>query len=113
MHEYPITEQIIKIAEKHCAGAGAARVTGITLVCGDYSGVVVESVDMYFSAISEGTLCEGATIKIERVEPELKCPSCGALFKRKPMSFACPECGTDGEPTEIGKEFYIKEIEVE
>jgi hydrogenase nickel incorporation protein HypA/HybF len=29
------------------------------------------------------------------------------------MTFACPECGTDGGPTETGKEFYIKEIEVE
>jgi len=26
---------------------------------------------------------------------------------------ACPKCGVDGEPTEIGKEFYIEEIEVE
>lgn len=113
MHEYPITEQIIKIAEKHCREAGAERVTKVSLVVGDYSGLVRESIHMYFDIISEGTLCQGADIEMERVKPKLKCPSCGELFERAPMSFACPKCGTDGEPTEIGKEFYIKEIEVE
>ena len=113
MHEYPVTQQIIKIAEKHCAQANAGNVTKITLVVGDYSGVVGESIEMYFGIISEGTLCEGAEIEIERVEPKLKCPACGKLYKKKPMSFACPECETDGGPTEVGKEFYVKEIEVE
>lgn len=113
MHEYPITQQIIKIAAKRCNDAGADTVKKITVVVGDYSGFVGESIDMYFKVISEGTICEGAEIAIERVEPKLKCASCGELFKRKPMSFACPNCGADGEPTEIGKEFYIKEIEVE
>ena len=113
MHEYPITRQIIKIAEKHCAAAKAEAVKRITVVVGDYSGLVGESIDMYFGVISEGTLCEGAKIEIERVEPKLRCPACGLLFKRAPMSFACPDCGADGGPTEIGKEFYIKEIEVE
>ena len=113
MHEYPITQRIIKIAEKACIDAGAANVKKIRLVVGDYSGFVGDSIDMYFNAISEGTLCAGADIEIERVEAKVKCPACGVLFKRKPMSFACPVCGKDGEPTDIGKEFYIKDIEVE
>jgi hydrogenase nickel incorporation protein HypA/HybF len=113
MHEYPVARQIVKIAEKHCTLAGAGKVTRITIVAGDYSGIVPESIDMYFGLISQGTFCEGAAIEIERVEPKLRCRSCGQLFCRRSMSFACPLCGGDGEPTEIGKEFYIKEIEVE
>jgi len=113
MHEYPITQQIIEIAEKHCMEVAAKKVKKVTLVVGDYSGVVSESIDMYFSVIAEGTLCEGAKIEVERIRPKLKCPACGELFVKRPMSFVCPECGTDGNPTEIGKEFYVKEIEVE
>ena len=113
MHEYPITEQIVKIAGKHCAEAGAGRVTKIILVCGEHSGISPESIDMYFNMIAEGTLCQGAGIEVELIKPKLKCPVCGGLFTRKPMSFACPDCGADGAPTEIGKEFYVKEIEVE
>ena len=113
MHEYPITMQIVKIAEKACLDAQAGSVKKISLVVGDRSGFIGESIDMYFRVISEGTRCEGAQIEMRRVEAKVRCPACGELFKRPLMSFACPSCGTDGEPTETGKEFYIEEIEVE
>jgi len=113
MHEFPITEQIVKIAEKHCLDAGAKKVTKVNLVLGDRSGLVFESIHMYFDLIAEGTVCEGAEIGMERVKTKLKCPNYGELFERQPMTFACPKCGTDGNPTEIGKEFYIKDIEVQ
>lgn len=113
MHEYPITEQIIKIAEKHCQDAGAKRVKKVTLVIGDYSGYVGDSVHMYFDLIGEGTACEGADIEIQHVKPKLKCTACSTLFEKPSLSFACPKCGADGGPTEIGKEFYIESIEVE
>ena len=93
--------------------AEAEKVTKVKLVIGDYSGYVGDSVHMYFDLIAEGTLCEGAEVEIVHVKPKLKCPSCGCLFEKKMMSFACPQCGTDGEPTDIGKEFYIDSIEVE
>ncbi|MBQ9059631.1 MAG: hydrogenase maturation nickel metallochaperone HypA [Firmicutes bacterium] len=113
MHELPITERIIKIAGEHCRAGGASRVTKIHLVIGDNSGIVGSSVQMYFDVITEGTPCEGAELDIVRVRPKLRCKSCGCLFERALLSFSCPECGGDGEPTEIGKEFYIDTIEVE
>ncbi|HMM06076.1 MAG TPA: hydrogenase maturation nickel metallochaperone HypA [Clostridiales bacterium] len=113
MHEYPITQQIIKIAENHAKEAGAAKVTAIHLVVGEYSGFIGESIQMYFDVISEDTLCHGAKIDIQRVKPKLQCNQCGAYFERRAFSFQCPECGGEGGPTEIGKEFYIDSIEVE
>ena len=113
MHEYPITEHIIKVCEKHCKDAGGEKVSKITLVIGDYSGYVGESVQMYFDIISQGTMCDGTDVEIKRIAPKLKCPDCGELFLKKPMSFDCPKCGGQGEPTDIGKEFYIESIEIE
>jgi hydrogenase nickel incorporation protein HypA/HybF len=113
MHEYPITQQIIKIAEKHAEEAGASRVTKVKLVVGDYSGFIGDSIQMYFDIISEGTMCENAMIEIQRVKPKLKCEACGEYFERVLFSFQCPKCGGDGLPTEIGKEFYVDTIEVE
>ena len=113
MHEYPITQQIIKIAENHAREADAEKVTAVNLVVGDYSGFIGDSIQMYFDIISEGTLCEGAEIRIQRVKPKLRCSSCGELFERKLFSFECPKCGGEGGPTEIGKEFYIDSIEVQ
>jgi len=113
MHEYPITQQIIKIAEKHAMELSASRIKSVALVVGDYSGFVGDSIQMYFDAISAGTLCAGAKIEIIHVKPKLRCGGCGQLFSRQYLSFACPKCGADGVPTEIGKEFYIESIEVE
>jgi len=113
MHEYPITQQIIKIAENTAREHHAGRVLKISLVVGDYSGFIGESIQMYFDAISKDTLCEGAEISFERVKPKLKCESCGELFEKIPFVFTCPSCGGAAGPTDIGKEFYIKDIEVE
>lgn len=99
MHEYPITEQIVKIAEKNCKEAGASRVISVNLVVGDYSGLVPESIHMYFDLIAEGTVCEGAEINMKRIKPKLKCPSCGALLKELPCPLpVLPAALTESRP---------------
>ena len=113
MHELPITQKIIKIAEEHCRENGGARVLKVNRVVGDYSGYVGESIQTYFDVITEGTLCEGAACEITHVEPKLKCNKCGRLFKKQLLTFDCPYCDGQGEQTDIGKEFYIDTIEIE
>lgn len=114
MHEYPITKQIVKIAEERAKEQNASAVSEICLVVGEQSGFVGDSIQMYFDVISKGTLCEGAKIRFERVKAKLRCSKCGELFERTELfSFACPYCGGMGGPTEIGKEFYIDSIEIE
>lgn len=112
MHEYPITLRIIEVAGEYAKKNQADEVKVIHLVVGDYCGYVAGSIELYFELIAEGTSCEHAKLKIERVEPKLKCESCGKLFVRRPFEFTCPECGGEGRPTQIGQEFYIKSIEV-
>lgn len=112
MHEYPITQRIIEIAQEFAKKNDANEVKQINLVVGDYSGYVSSSIELYFDIIAEGSLSQHATLNIERIQPKLKCNNCGELFIRKPFSFQCPICGGEGSPTEIGKEFYIKSIEI-
>ena len=107
MHEYPVTVRIVEIAEE-TAEKRKAKVRRIDLVVGKDSGFIGESIQMYFDIVAEGTRCEGAKLFIEGVEPRLRCTQCGELFVRRLYSFACPSCGGEGEPTAIGKEFYIK-----
>ncbi len=115
MHEYPYALRIIEVAAEHAQKAGAARVTRIRLTVGESSGLMAESIALYFELISEGTLCEGASLEITTVKPMLRCRVCGRLFERRPFSFACgaPGCGGEGAPTEIGREFVIESITVE
>jgi len=109
VHEYGLTLGLIEAASKHANGA---RVTKIALVIGEASDVLGDSIRLCFDLIAEGTPCYGAAIEIETTKPMLRCNSCGGLFERKPFSFDCP-CGGEGGPTEIGREYYIKYIEVE
>ncbi|MCL2343906.1 MAG: hydrogenase maturation nickel metallochaperone HypA [Firmicutes bacterium] len=109
MHEYSLARRIAETAAQYANGA---KVNSVSLLVGEDSGVLAESVKLYFDLIAAGTVCENAKIEIETVKPMLRCKACGALFARKPFSFACP-CGGEGLPTDIGREFYIKSIEVE
>jgi len=113
MHEFPVTEQIIKIASEQAAQNNAAKITQINLVVGESSGFIGESIQMYFDILSRGTICEGAVLEMENIKTKWKCPSCDILYRRQPLSFACPDCGMDGVPTDIGRELYVKSIEIE
>ena len=110
MHEYPVTLEIIRQAEETCRAQNGASVVEITVVAGESCGYLPESIELYFDIIALGSLCEHARLLFMRVPPKLKCGICGALFIRKPFSFVCPACGGDGEPTEIGREFYLKSV---
>jgi hydrogenase nickel incorporation protein HypA/HybF len=114
MHEYQITRDIISTAEEFAAANGVEKVTAINLVVGDYSGCAADSLELYFDLIAQGTVCADARVNIERISPKLKCGHCGLYFERRPFEFACPRegCGGEGEPTEIGREFYIRSIQV-
>jgi hydrogenase nickel incorporation protein HypA/HybF len=112
VHELPITQRIIEIASGAARERGAKKVTRIFVVAGDDSGYMPDSIQLYFDLIGAGSLCEGAAVEFETVRSMLRCETCGRLFERKPFDFTCP-CGGQGRPTDIGREFYVKAIEVE
>ncbi len=108
-----MTQQIIRIAQEYAQKNNAYRVTEINLVVGDHSEYLAECIRMYFDIIAEETCCAGAVLNIQRIVPKLRCQSCGSMFERKPFSFACPDCGGEGVPTETGREFYVESIVVQ
>jgi len=113
MHEYAVTRNIVNIAVDEAAKAGASRIKTITLVIGDLSTIIDESVQMYFDIVSENTAAMGAKLVFKRVPAEFLCKQCGTAFKKPLKGFECPLCGSLGTPTEKGREFYIESIEVE
>ncbi len=113
MHEYAVTQEIIKMSDEEAKAAGAKKITKINLVIGDLSTFIDESVQMYFDIISKGTLAEGAKLIFKRIPAEFKCNSCDNVFIKPKTGFDCPKCGAMGSPTGVGEEFYIESIEVE
>ena len=113
MHEFSLTKRIVSLANHAAMENGAARVTKVRLVVGEGSGIVPESVQLYFDQIAQGTPAQGAALSVRLVKPEMRCPACQRNYVRPPFSFACPVCGTLGNPTEIGSEFYVESVELE
>lgn len=113
MHEYAVTEEIIKMADAQAKKSGASKITAINLVIGDLSTFIDESVQMYFDILSKQTLADGAKLNFKRIRAEFKCGECGKVFEKPDKGFECPKCKALGTPTGVGREFYIESIEVE
>lgn len=113
MHDSHKAQDIVKFAEAKAKELGKTKVTKIFITVGDSSGYSAESIVLYFKDLSEGTVCENAEVVITPVKAMLECPSCGEIFPRKLMAYACPVCGTEGMPGKIGTEITIDGIEAE
>lgn len=113
MHEYSITKNIIDIVIKEANKENATKVTEITLVIGDLSSIMDESVQMYFDIISKGTIVNGAKLIFKRKSVDLICSKCNKLYKSRQNDFSCPICSAMGIPKgNMKDEFYIESIDI-
>lgn len=116
MHELPITEGILKIVLKHAEINSARQVMAIHLQIGKLSDLEDEWIQRYFDYLSKGTVAEGAKLKIERMPIKVQCNACSASYEAevaKLGDLACPACGERGGTLLSGREYYIKEMEVQ
>jgi hydrogenase nickel incorporation protein HypA/HybF len=113
MHELPITEIILEIAQRHAQQAGATRIADIYMAIGQLSSVIDDSIRFYWDMISEGTIAEGARLHFRRVPAEFTCQDCETNYKPEGEDFACPQCGGANIKLVGGGEFQIEAIEIE
>ena len=66
MHEVSIIQSLMDQVERFAAEYSMTKVTRVVVRIGDQTGVCKESLQFAFSAISQGTLVEGAEFVIER-----------------------------------------------
>jgi hydrogenase nickel incorporation protein HypA/HybF len=110
VHELSLSSAIVNTAAKHAAGR---RVTAVYLRVGRLRQVIPDTLDFYFEFVARDTVCEGARLEQEVIEPWLHCHECGAEWAIEIPAFRCPSC--DGGDVEItsGNEFEVESIEVE
>lgn len=112
MHEYFVTQQLIKIAEDELKDVSFKKVLSISVVVGELSGIIDESLRFYFDILTKNTILDGCELLIVQRKALLHCPLCDDLFERT-SDFLCPKCKSQGKLTSYGKEFYIDSIEVD
>lgn len=111
MHELAVTQSILEIALRHANNA--SRITKLTLVIGDLSSIVDESVQFYWDIISQGTIAEGARLDFERIRTRFQCSECGQEFEPDGRVFECAHCGSAKVALVAGNEFRLESIEIE
>jgi hydrogenase nickel incorporation protein HypA/HybF len=112
MHELSVTESILNISLDHAKKAEATRVTDIYLVIGRLSSLVDDSIQFYWDMISEGTMCEGATLHFDRRPARIFCIECSKEYDLGDELAPCPACGSDHIQVISGEQFYLDSIEV-
>ena len=113
MHELSIVESLLSLALKNAEKANARKIVSISLVIGDYTGVMEDAVNLYFGFLSKETIAAGARIHYTHVAGQLRCRDCDLLFPLQKRDYRCPKC--EGKRVEIvgGRELYIENMEVE
>lgn len=116
MHELPVTEEILKVILKHAQRNNVQRVVSINLQIGKLSDLADEWIQRYFDHLSKSTVAEGAKLKIERIPIKMQCNSCSQSYEVEMAgleNLACPACGEKGGSLLSGREYYIKDMEVQ
>lgn len=113
MHEYALTKRIVDIINRAAEENEAKRVNSATLMIGENTGIMPDSVQVYFEIIAQGTPAQDAKLHLNIVKTEMHCKACNKNFLKPRFSFACPDCGALGSPTETGNECFVQSVELE
>jgi len=110
VHELSLSSAIVATAAKHADGR---RVAVVSLRVGRLRQVVPQTLAFYFEFVARGTVCEGARLEQEVLEPRLRCAPCAAEWEIDAPAFRCPRCGAGEVAIVSGNEFEVESIEVE
>ena len=110
MHELSLSSAIVNTAVKH---AGGRKVTLVSLRVGRLRQVIPDTLEFYFEFVARDTLCEGARLEQEVIDPWLRCRDCGIEWEVEIPAFRCPGCGGSNVAVARGDEFEVESIEVE
>lgn len=116
MHELPITESILNIVIMYAEKNAVKKVIVINLRVGRLSDLEDEWIQRYFDYLSKGTVAEGAKLNIERTPIKLQCNSCATSYEVEITNIGdtvCPGCGKNDGKIISGREYYIKDMEVQ
>jgi hydrogenase nickel incorporation protein HypA/HybF len=119
MHELSIAQSILEIVQANLPVPDESRlssdgssVKSVKIRIGQLSGVVPDSLEFCFLAITQGTPLQGVALDIDQVPFVLKCRGCNISFQSEAGIVLCPTCG--GIDTEVlsGTELQVVEIEM-
>ncbi len=112
LHELGIVYHIIRDVENVARVNGVRRVSSVTLLLGEVSGVVPDLLlDAWRWAADKKPITEGSELIVEPVEAVTHCEACGRDYGTVEHGKTCPHCGSGETYLLQGQEVMIKQIE--
>lgn len=112
MHELGIVYHIIRDVENVARANDVGRVSSVTLLLGEVSGVVPDLLlDAWRWAADKKPITEGAELVVEPLEAVTHCEACGRDYGTVEHGKTCPHCGSGETYLLQGQEVMIKQIE--
>ena len=112
MHELSVAQNIVEIIQQHVPESEWERVAAVRLKVGAVAGLVPESLEFSFQAMTSESLLSHAQLEIESIPFRIHCNACDMTAENELGFTVCSKCG--GADTKIlsGLEMYITEIEI-
>ena len=112
LHELGIVYHIIRDVENVARANSVRRVSSVTLLLGEVSGVVPDLLlDAWRWAADKKPITQGAELVVEPVEAVTHCEACGRDYATVEHGKTCPHCGSGETYLLQGQEVMIKQIE--
>ena len=121
MHEFSISDEIVKNVLGAVKESNGQKVLSIQLEIGELALLNVEQVTFWIREMFKGSVAEGAKIKVRTIKARIKCGSCGYRGGMNPeqqdpfrhaLLYSCPKCQSFEIDVEKGRECYLKKIQV-
>ena len=113
MHELSIAENIVEIIHQYVPAGERERVRRVFTSIGEQSGVVADSLEFSFQAITAKTELERSHLEIETVPFIVRCNKCGIESRTEMGSRQCPACSSLDTHVLSGTDLRVREIEME
>ncbi len=113
MHELSIAENIVEIIHQYVPADERKRVRNVFTSVGEQSGVVADSLEFSFQAITASTELELSRLVIETVPFIIRCTECGGENRTEMGGRQCPACNSLDTTVLSGTDLRVREIELE
>lgn len=109
MHELSIADAVVRIV---CAHAGERRVTAVELKVGHLRQVVPSALAFAFGLVAEGTVAEGAELRLEVTPAVGRCRDCGSESVLDEFPLRCGACASWDLELLRGEELLVEALEL-
>ena len=113
MHEMALAQGMLDIVLSYAEKNEVNKVTEISVLVGEMTGVVADSLEFCFTSLARGTKAEGAVIKIKSIPLRATCGDCQRTSAIENYNFTCPHCGSVRMRVISGRELRVESLEAD